>query len=134
MKQKYPLIGVGVVVIKQGRVLLGKRKGSHGAGKWSFPGGHLELGESISMCAQRELKEETGLEAENFQFVEFTNDIFKKENLHYITLFVKTEISFGEPEIREPDKCIQWQWFKWENLPEALFLPVQNLVDNGYRP
>lgn len=56
-----PGLGVGVLVIENGRVLLGKRKGSHGAGTWSAPGGHLEYGESIENCAEREVLEETGL-------------------------------------------------------------------------
>ncbi|WP_134596929.1 NUDIX domain-containing protein, partial [Pseudomonas aeruginosa] len=39
-----PQVGVGVLILRDGKVLLGRRKGSHGAGCWSAPGGHLELG------------------------------------------------------------------------------------------
>jgi len=52
---KRPLIGVAVIVIKENRVLLGKRKNSHGSGTWAFPGGHLEFNESIEDCARREV-------------------------------------------------------------------------------
>lgn len=45
--EKRPYIGVAVIVVRDGRVLLGKRKNAHGAGTWQFPGGHLEYGESI---------------------------------------------------------------------------------------
>jgi 8-oxo-dGTP diphosphatase len=48
-----PLIGVAVIVIKDDKILLGKRKNSHGAGTWALPGGHLEFGESIKDCARR---------------------------------------------------------------------------------
>ena len=58
---KRPLIGVAVIVTKDDRVLLGKRKNSHGADTWAFPGGHLEFNESIADCAAREVFEETGL-------------------------------------------------------------------------
>ena len=44
---KRPLIGIAVMVVKEDRVLLGKRKNSHGSGTWAFPGGHLEFNESI---------------------------------------------------------------------------------------
>ena len=57
-EEKRPYIGVAVIVVREGRVLLGKRKNAHGAGTWQFPGGHLEYGESIEDCARRELFEE----------------------------------------------------------------------------
>jgi 8-oxo-dGTP diphosphatase len=60
-QENRPYIGVAVIVVREGRVLLGKRKNAHGAGTWQFPGGHLEYGESIESCARRELFEETGL-------------------------------------------------------------------------
>ena len=57
-----PKIGFGVIVIKDNKVLLGKRKNAHGEGFWCFPGGHLEFNEEIGDCAVREVKEETGIE------------------------------------------------------------------------
>jgi len=52
-----PLIGVASIVIKDKKVLLGKRKNAHGAGTWAFPGGHLEFNDSIENYAKRELFE-----------------------------------------------------------------------------
>ena len=46
-----PKVGIGVIIIKDSKVLMGKRKGLHGAGFWHFTGGHLELNESIEDCA-----------------------------------------------------------------------------------
>ena len=53
-------VGLGIIVVKDGKVLLGKRKSAHGKGTWCFPGGHLEFSESWEDCAKRETKEETG--------------------------------------------------------------------------
>jgi len=82
--EKRPFVGVAIIVIKEDKVLLGKRKNSHGSGTWQFPGGHLEFNESIKDCARRELFEETGIKIKNISFGPYTNDIFQKEKKHYI--------------------------------------------------
>ncbi len=127
-----PRVGVGVIVMKDGRVLLGKRKGSHGAATWSFPGGYLEFGESPEDCAVREVAEETGIAIKGVTIETVTNDIFAEEEKHYITLFVKAEWAAGDVCVMEPEKCERWDWFSWDELPEPLFLPIQNLRAKGY--
>ncbi|BBO87848.1 DNA alkylation repair protein [Desulfosarcina ovata] len=129
---KRPRIGVGVIVIRNGRVLLGKRKNSHGAGTWQFPGGHLEYGESIEACARRELHEETGLSISRLRMGPFTNDIFEKEQKHYVTLFVIAEGTEGDPEVKEPHKCECWEWFRWSAMPTPHFLPITNLLKQNF--
>jgi 8-oxo-dGTP diphosphatase len=139
VRRKQPRVGVSLIVTRgDGRVLMGKRKGSHGAGKWSFPGGHLGHGERIHECAVRELREETGMVPfEVAGTKEFTNDIFLEEELHYITIFVYAKIRAGDkPMLMEPDKCEEWKWVLWNEMPprEELFLPIRNLRATGYRP
>jgi 8-oxo-dGTP diphosphatase len=126
-------IGVGVILARDGEVLLGLRRGSHGAGTWSFPGGHLDHGESAEACASRELYEETGLEATDAHVVAETIDDFP-EGLRYRTLFVRVDWAGGEPAMREPDACERWKWFPWDSLPTPLFLSVANLRATGFRP
>jgi len=92
---KRPKVGIGVAVIKGNKILFGKRKKSHGDGCWSFPGGHLEFNEEICDCATREVAEETGLQIKNIKHWVFTNDIFKQEDKHYVTLFVLAEVMDG---------------------------------------
>lgn len=113
-------------------VLLGKRKSAHGSDCWAFPGGHLEFGESVEECAARELYEETGLTATKISCGPYTNDIFIEAEKHYITLYAFADTSVGEPEVREPEKCACWEWFKWDTLPAPLFLPIQNLIRQGF--
>jgi len=131
---KRPMVGVGVIVIKNGKVLLGKRKNAHGKGTWCFPGGHLEFNEEIEDCAKREVLEETGIQIKNIKLAAFTNDIFKEEGKHYVTLFVVSEYDCGEVKVMEPEKCEKWDWFEWDNLPSPLFLPVQNLLKQNFNP
>ncbi|MDY6952880.1 MAG: NUDIX hydrolase [Thermodesulfobacteriota bacterium] len=133
MEERRPYVGIGVCVVKKGMVLLGKRRNAHGAGSWCFPGGHLEFGESIEQCARREVLEEAGLEIENLCHGPFTNDIFEKEGKHYVTLFVVADYAGGTLELKEPHKCERWQWFSWQDLPEPLFLPNQNLLKQGFK-
>ena len=125
--------GVGVLVILKHNniVLLGKRKGSHGHGEWSFPGGHLEIDETIEECGKREVLEETGIIIQNKLLTDeqYTNDIFTKEKKHYITIYQKYIINeLIVPELIEPEKCFEWKWFNINNLPEPLFLCVKNYL------
>lgn len=123
-------VGVAVIVRRGALVLMGKRKGSHGAGTWSFPGGHLEFGETVFQCASRELEEETGLSLASPRKLTFTNDIFSVEDKHYVTLYVEGDNYDEEPTVKEPDKCEKWCWFAAP--PSPLFLPVQNLINSGF--
>lgn len=127
MFKNIPRIGVAVVVMRDGKIVMGKRKGVHGSGNWSLPGGHLEFMESIEACAARELLEETGLKADSIILGPWTEDVMD-QNKHYITIFVFATCSTGEPELLEPNKCEGWSWFDLDNLPTPLFQPIISLT------
>lgn len=127
-------VGVGVIVLREGRVLLGRRLGSHGARTWSLPGGRLEYGESFEDCARRELLEETAMELGPATVGPCTNDVFADVQEQYVTVFVIATGSSGEPVNTEPHKCEGWSWFAWDALPTPLFAPVRSLVDTGFVP
>lgn len=129
-----PLIGVGVAIIRNGKILLGKRKNAHGEGEWAFPGGHLEYGEQVEACARREVLEETGLELGQCHVGPYTNNVFTTHNKHYITLIIIAEAGEGEPQNLEPEKCESWQWFDWNQLPSPMFLPLNTLVQDRFNP
>jgi len=133
-KNSKPEIGVGVIVLQNNQVLLGKRKNAHGDGDWSFPGGHLELFESWEECARRETFEETGILIKNVQFATATNDLFLDDKKHFVTLMMVCEYASGSVKVMEPDKCEKWEWFDWFHLPGPLFLPIRNLKRSGFNP
>jgi len=134
MEKLVPRVGVGVIIVKDGKVLLGQRRGAHGAGDWSPPGGHLEFMETIADCARRETAEETGMAITNIRPPVFTEEFYQAENKHYINLMVTADWESGEPQVLETEKCLGWEWFAWDALPTPLFLPLQNHIDQGYTP
>jgi 8-oxo-dGTP diphosphatase len=60
----HPVVGVGAVVVRDGRALIVRRAHEPRKGEWSLPGGMLDLGESLGDAARREVKEETGLDVQ----------------------------------------------------------------------
>lgn len=126
-----PRVGLGTLLFTPDRkLLLGRRIYSHGAYTWGTPAGHLEWGESFEECSMREVLEETGLAIENPQFMCVSNDIFVKDSKHYISIFMKAYVPEAySVETKEPDKTVDWTWFDVHNLPQPLFLSVQQLVE-----
>lgn len=129
-----PGVGIGVIIVREGRVLLGRRRNAHGEGSWSCPGGHLEFDETIEECARRETREETGMEISRVRHAAFTNNLFEDHGKQYVTLYVTAEWNSEEPENLEPEYCDGWEWFSWDRLPEPLFPPLRSLLEQGYRP
>jgi 8-oxo-dGTP diphosphatase len=125
-----PGIGVGVIIKKEGKILLLKRKGAHGAGTWSLPGGHMEYGETPEQTAVREAKEETSLEVSNPKVIGITNDFMPDEGKHYFTIFVEADFLGGTAANAEPDSASDMGWFSKESLPSPLFIPLKNFLDN----
>jgi 8-oxo-dGTP diphosphatase len=127
-----PFLGVSAIVTRHGAVLVGRRRGAHGAGTWAFPGGKPDPGEHPHDTVRRELLEETGLTARSVEPVAWTSDVIA-DSAHYITLHHLVNAD-GEPAVREPDKVEGWRWCDWDELPEPLFAPAASLRASGWRP
>jgi len=94
----------------------------------------LKFNESFEDCAKREVLEESGIGINNVRFAGLTNDLYKDEGKHYITIYMVSDWDSGEAEIMEPEKCTERGWVDWNKLPKPLFLSTQNLVNQGYNP
>ncbi|PIA63455.1 hypothetical protein AQUCO_00201060v1 [Aquilegia coerulea] len=137
-KDLMPRVAIVVFLMKEGNsVLLGKRLSSIGHSTFALPGGHLEFGESFEDCAAREVKEETGLDIEKIEMLTVTNNILEEPKpSHYVTIFVRAVMRdpLQTPQNLEPNKCDGWDWYKWNDLPKPLFLPLEKMVHNGFNP
>ncbi|KAF4124863.1 8-oxo-dGTP diphosphatase [Geosmithia morbida] len=136
------LDGVAAIIInKDGKVLVGKRKGSHGAGSWALPGGHVDPGESYYQTAEREVLEETGLEVTAVRQVARTEDDFVDRGKYYNTYFILCETKDKDrvplAKTMEPNKCEGWVWMSWSDLQilkgasepdEKVFRPLHKLL------
>jgi len=135
-KEKKVGAGFGVMILKDKKVLLGRRhddpeKASselRGEGTWTMPGGKLEFGESFEEGAEREVMEETGIITKNPRVICLHNN--KNEHAHFVTIGLLCENFQGEPKVMEPDEITEWQWFDLDNLPENLYFPSANIIEN----
>lgn len=136
MSEKKVGAGFGVLVIKDDKFLLGKRhpdpeKASsalHGEGTWTMPGGKLEFGESFEEGATRELKEETGMEAQQLEVICVSNE--RVPDAHFVTIGLLCKSFTGEPQVMEPDEITEWQWFNLNNPPSPLYIPSEKILNN----
>lgn len=129
--------GIAVIILSEGKTLIGKRKGKHGAGIWAFPGGHIEpTDKNIEECAKREVLEETGLKIECINFDGFGPDLFTTfdiigNNTKYITLYVIAKLIGGNLENKEPDKCEEWKWVNINDIEgDETWIPIERIKAN----
>jgi len=129
-------VGFGVMVFKEGKILLGKRhedpeKASsllNGAGTWTMPGGKLHFGESFEEGALREVMEETGIKLNKVEVRCVNNDIV--DEAHFVTIGLFSDDFSGEPEVKEPDEITEWAWFDLEDLPYPIYFPSAKVLKN----
>jgi len=119
MKKGVDHIGVGVggiIYDRDNRVFLAKRRNE--SGKWEFPGGSVEFGETLEHALVREVMEEYGFEIEVLSLLDVVNHIIPDEKQHWVSPSFLCRIITGTPAIREPHKCDEIGWFSLDQLPE----------------
>ena len=129
-------VGFGVMILKDNKILLGKRhedpeKASsllNGAGTWTMPGGKLHFGETFEEGVKREVMEETGIKLNSAEVLAINND--RVEGAHFVTIGLLSKDFEGEAKVMEPDEITQWNWFELNNLPSPLFFPSKEILEN----
>jgi ADP-ribose pyrophosphatase YjhB (NUDIX family) len=112
---KQPLVGVGAVVVCSGKILLEKRKNEPGKGKWSIPGGLVELGENAEQTVIREVKEETGLDVEKPEQIDVVDSITEDENgrikYHFVIIDYFVKLKGGTLKASSDAEELEWEQF-----------------------
>lgn len=125
-----PHPGVGCFVVRDGRFLMGRRRGAHGPGTWSVPGGWIERGESPGAAAAREVREETGMIITDARVAAATTTIHAEGGCSVTVWLVARWVS-GEPTLVEPDKFVDQRWCSFDDgLPAPLFDLWADLLDS----
>ncbi|KAL1564901.1 Nudix (Nucleoside diphosphate linked moiety X)-type motif 1 [Salvia divinorum] len=134
-KTARPKVAVVVFLLEDKKVLLGRRRSTVGRDTFALPGGHLEFGESFAECAAREVKEETGLDIENIEFLTATNNVVS-DALHIVAIVMRAVPADPDqiPQNLEPEKCEGWDWYDWNNLLRPLFGPLEAMPRCGFDP
>lgn len=128
--------GVGIMILRDGKVLLGKRNDDsvkadselRGESTWTMPGGKMHFGEKIQDAAKREVKEETGLTARKLKIVSIGNEIVK--DAHFVTIGFLCDDFEGELKAMEPEEIVEWKWFPLDKIPNPIFPPSLKLLKN----
>jgi 8-oxo-dGTP diphosphatase len=107
-----PIVGVGAIILGEGKIMLEKRKNTPGQGKWSVPGGLVELGESIERAVIREAKEETCLDVAEPRLVDVVDDVELDEEgkvrYHFVIIDYHVKIVGGEPKAASDAGELRW--------------------------
>ena len=123
-----PQVGVGVVFLRDGKVFLAKRRGSHGEATWASAGGNLETGESLEDCARREALEELGVTVGQLRFLCVSNII--SYGKHYVDIEFLGDIGVQEPRLTEPEAFSEPGWFSLDDLPRPIFVAMGYALDS----
>lgn len=139
-KQRKVTIGVGVIVVRDGKMLVTRRRkgSSWGNGVIAMPGGHIEEFETAYKCAIRECVEETGLVVRPFKINDYTYVVHAeewfREGRHHWTVYLPATVAGGSLCNPEPHKHEPWQWKTLDELAVLCgpddWIPIKALVVN----
>ncbi|WP_159947941.1 NUDIX domain-containing protein [Rhizobium sp. 18065] len=116
----FPGLGVGLAILRDGKLLLCKRMKAPEAGHWNIVGGKVDHMEPAECAARREAEEETGMTIGEIQYLGLTEQRIEADRQHWVSLLYKTTDIKGEPQLTEPDKLSAIGFFDLDDLPQPL--------------
>jgi len=138
MQREYPvapLVGVGAVIVHEGRVLLVQRGHEPLKGRWSIPGGLIEIGEMLHEAVVREVREETGLEIEPVELVELLDRIHREGDrvrYHYVIADYLCRIVGGTLKAADDADAVRWvERAEWNSHSALMLEPITVRVIEG---
>jgi 8-oxo-dGTP diphosphatase len=144
MQREYPeapLVGVGAVVVSEGRVLLVRRGTEPLRGEWSLPGGLVELGESLTAGVVREVQEETGLLVEALELIEVLDRIHRvgeRVRYHYVIADYLCRVVGGALKAASDADAVRWvERAEWNSHPPRRTLKLDpvavRVIETGWQ-
>jgi ADP-ribose pyrophosphatase YjhB (NUDIX family) len=133
-----PLIGVGAVVVLEGRVLLVRRGSEPLKGRWTLPGGVLEVGETLVEGVAREVREETGLVVEPLELVELLERIHPEAGrvrYHYVIADYLCRVTGGELRAASDADAVRWvERAEWNSHSALVLDPITvRVMEKGWQ-
>lgn len=115
-----PIVGVGAIIVQEGKILLAKRGSEPGKGKWSVPGGLIELAEKLEKAVVREVKEETSLDVEIVRLIDAVDNIIRDSNgklqFHFVILDYLTKLKGGT--LQSSSDVLDTRWVRIEEAED----------------
>ncbi len=133
-----PLVGVGAVIVHEGRVLLVQRGTEPARGRWSIPGGLIEVGEPLSLAVVREVREETGLEVEPVELIELLDRIHRdgdRIRYHYVIADYLCRVVGGTLHAASDADAVRWvERPEWNSHSALVLDPITvRVIESGWQ-
>ncbi len=133
-----PLVGVGAVIVDRGRVVLVRRANEPLRGRWSLPGGLVEVGESLAQAVAREVCEETGLVVEPIELIELLDRIHREGDrvrYHYVIADYLCRVTGGELKAASDADAVRWaERVEWNSHSALELEPIAvRVIEAGWQ-
>ncbi|MGA2634650.1 MAG: NUDIX hydrolase [Terracidiphilus sp.] len=141
MQREYPeapLVGVGAVIVDEGRVLLVRRGTEPMLGEWTLPGGLVEVGEPLLAGVVREVSEETGLTVEPIELIELLDRVQRdgeRVRYHYVIADYLCRVLGGQLQAASDAEAVRWvERAEWNSHSALKIDPVTvRVIENGWQ-